>query len=232
MSLIPGFICTVAKATAFTPYDHIGLVVADETTGQLNLLEANMGGVTAYNLQERLSKSKASHFAVRKLVHAPSSSHSVLSQLASQLVGQPYNPSFLTMTQAYLASVTSHASPLSVNYAHLQRTRRELQQTSFSSTSMPTAATTATAAAVAAMTGGSDSGDDWMTKLEHRTTSLFSQHQHNNTPHPISTSSSSSSSSVLPSSQQQPKGYYCSHLVAAVLTSAGRCHTLTPPSFS
>ena len=198
MSLIPGFICTIAKASAFTPYDHIGLVVADETTGQLNLLEANMGGVTAYNLQERLTKSKASHFAVRKLVHAPSSFHHVLSKHATQLVGQPYNPSFVTMTQAYLASVTSHASPISVNYAQLQRTRRELQQTS--STTSPTAV---------AMTMTSHDGDDWMTALENRTTSLFSP------PSPPS-----------PPPQNIPsKGYYCSHLVASVLTSAGEYHT-------
>ena len=197
MSLIPGFICTIAKASAFTPYDHIGLVVADETTGQLNLLEANMGGVTAYNLQERLTKSKASHFAVRKLIHAPSSVHHVLSKHATQLVGQPYNPSFVTMTQAYLASVTSHASPLSVNYAHLQRTRRELQQTS-SSTSPTTIAMTMTP----------HDGDDWMTALEHRTTSLFSPSPHN-----------------VPA-----KGYYCSHLVASVLTSAGEYHTRTMSS--
>ena len=131
MPYIPAFICAGAKVAAWTPYDHIGVVTRSRATGQLQLLEANMGGVTAYALQERLTRSKALAFAVRKLVATGdrepdmSTARFGIQRRAAELVGRPYNPSFLDMTWALLASMTHHRTPEAAVYDQLHRAVRD-----------------------------------------------------------------------------------------------------------
>jgi len=113
-------ICIAAKVSALNQYDHIGLVV--ECTehdnekykyGQLYLLEANIGGVTMYPLQERISKSKAKQIAFRKLKEKGNDNINIdtrmqLWRIAKNAVGSKYNSSTIDMTIALLTSYTSH----------------------------------------------------------------------------------------------------------------------------
>ena len=132
MPFVPAFICASAKLTAWTPYDHIGVVTRDPSTGRLQLLEANMGGVTAHALHERLVRSKALAFAVRKLVATGSgggrdvsTARRDIQACAREIVGRPYNPSFLDMTRALAASVVHHGTAAAAACDHAHRVARD-----------------------------------------------------------------------------------------------------------
>jgi hypothetical protein len=113
-------ICIAAKVSALNQYDHIGLVVEctehdDEKYkyGELYLLEANIGGVTMYPLQERIGKSKARQIAIRTLKE--NSNHNItidtrikLWEISKNAVGSKYDSSIINMFIALLTSYTSH----------------------------------------------------------------------------------------------------------------------------
>ena len=108
MDIFSGFICCSAKLTAVSRYDHIG-VVAEDNNGILVLLEANMNGVTARPLLERLQRTSAISFTVRKLLGPkPPAFKAALRELTNQAVGKQYNSSITSMLQGLVVGYYEH----------------------------------------------------------------------------------------------------------------------------
>ncbi len=67
MDLFSSLICFGAKLLGYTEWDHLGLIIENPDTNELFLLEANRGGITILPLLQRLTKSRSTKLAVRKL---------------------------------------------------------------------------------------------------------------------------------------------------------------------
>eukprot|EP01031_Cornospumella_fuschlensis_P042814 gene42814-52316_t len=86
-------------------FDHIGIVVEDPETHELFLLEANVNGVTVFNLHERIIKSKATVFAVRKMMGDRALEfRRNLWKLAQQYQFRKYNSNMFSLIEATVAS--------------------------------------------------------------------------------------------------------------------------------
>ncbi|RYG93697.1 hypothetical protein EON65_58525, partial [archaeon] len=98
-------ICYGAKLMGNSDFDHIGIVVEDPVTHELFLLEANMNGVTVFNLQHRITRSKATVFAVRKMMGDRSLEfRQNLWKLAQSFQFKQYNSNMFSLVEATIAS--------------------------------------------------------------------------------------------------------------------------------
>eukprot|EP00981_Chlorochromonas_danica_P000200 scaffold50_cov162-Ochromonas_danica.AAC.18 len=118
MDMMSMAICYGAKVVGNSDWDHLGIVVEDPHTKELHLLEANLSGVSLYPLKDRILRSKASLFAVRKLLNNPGSPSTseegdgtekkeALWRLAKRYHNKKYNDSFLQMAAAAVSSYKS-----------------------------------------------------------------------------------------------------------------------------
>jgi hypothetical protein len=153
MSIIPAVICVAAKQSSFSSYDHIGLVVEGDpdpipnpnsngddkgldngengVKGVLYLLEANMNGVTCRRLEERLQRTTAIHYSVRKLIGSKSEAFKTkLWEESQKIVGNGYNPSFLNMANSLVCSYLAHSQSESISQTILTRIERTMNDIS------------------------------------------------------------------------------------------------------
>lgn len=124
MDLFTMSLCYGAKVLGNTDWDHLGIVVEDPESHELFLLEANANGVTLYPLRDRLQRSKATMFAVRKLMGSRDAAYKQsLWELAHRYNFRKYNDSYFHLTSAMLASYQtffSQVHTLSLSQRRLQ----------------------------------------------------------------------------------------------------------------
>ncbi len=70
MDMISCMICLAAKIGTgkLNGYDHIGIVVRNMDTNELEILEANVSGVTLRNLKDRLDRTRSNIIGIRKII--------------------------------------------------------------------------------------------------------------------------------------------------------------------
>eukprot|EP01041_Mallomonas_annulata_P001146 gene1146-2213_t len=102
------FICYGAKASAFTSWDHVGIVVENDKS-ELFILEANANGVTCRSLIDRIRLSKTKSIAIRKLLgEKPKNMKDQLWNMSQELTGKKYNSSLPTMIAGGISSYAMH----------------------------------------------------------------------------------------------------------------------------
>lgn len=89
--------CVCLAAKLYGRYDHLGVVVKD-TQGRLQLLDAGFNGVAAYDLRERVKRSKAHDIAVRRLhVMRTPALEAAARAYAAEVGGRTYKQGFFQM---------------------------------------------------------------------------------------------------------------------------------------
>ena len=108
MDALSAAICVGAKSLTMQNYDHVGIVVENPGSGELHLLEANIGGVTNHPLRERLLRTKATDIAIRKLLGPLSlQQKKAIWELANKRATAKYNSSIVQMGAALVSSYTN-----------------------------------------------------------------------------------------------------------------------------
>lgn len=111
MDPLSAVICMGAKTLGWTHWDHIALVVENPKTKHLYLLEANAKGVTMHLLQDRLSRTKAHSFGVRKLIGPKDDEfREKLFNYASLYKDNAYSSNFAHFSMAMIMSYISNFS--------------------------------------------------------------------------------------------------------------------------
>jgi hypothetical protein len=127
---LPAAICVSAKVSSWTVWDHVGIVVEHPETKELLFLEANIQGITAYPLIDRIKRTSANQIAVRKLHRIDDDNvnfQSLLWNTIQKYLAFQYNSSFSHMTAAAYASYTSHLSAYAKFHDKLFTLKQELQ---------------------------------------------------------------------------------------------------------
>ena len=113
MDVTSATICYLAKASVASNWDHVGVVVENESS-ELYLLEANVNGVTCRPLIDRLRRSRSQKIAIRKLY---SSNDKILNEVRENLwvfaqysSNKRYNSSPKEMSFATLKSYANHGT--------------------------------------------------------------------------------------------------------------------------
>jgi hypothetical protein len=95
MGVVGACVCLAAKL--YGRYDHLGVVVKDPQ-GKLQLLDAGFNGVAAYDLRERVRRSKAHDIAVRRLhVARTPGLEAAARAYAAEVGGRAYKQGFFQM---------------------------------------------------------------------------------------------------------------------------------------
>jgi hypothetical protein len=128
MDPLSAVICIGAKLSTISAWDHVGIVVRGHD-GNLNVLEANMSGVTIRPLNDRIKKSKSNKIAVRKLYGAkPPEFSDKLTTLAYSVVGKSYNSSMKDFINALYTSYADYSSYKTLSHIkYISNTLNQLQ---------------------------------------------------------------------------------------------------------
>jgi hypothetical protein len=114
MDIISASICLGAKIGTLSEWDHVGIVTKgkqregeEDTDGEgvLEIVEANIGGITRRPLTKRLLRTRANKIAIRK-IHGPKGADFAqrLDRTVDWYVDKGYNASLTDMTRAWYNS--------------------------------------------------------------------------------------------------------------------------------
>jgi hypothetical protein len=104
MDPISASICLGAKWGTLSEWDHVGIVTRN-CEGELEIVEANIGGITRRPLDKRLVRTRANKIAIRK-IHGPKpvDFEEKLDGVIDRYLDKSYNSSFLDMSRAWYSS--------------------------------------------------------------------------------------------------------------------------------
>jgi hypothetical protein len=104
MDMLSASICLGAKLGTFSPWDHVGIVTRNGE-GVLEIVEANLGGITRRPLEQRLLRTRADKVAIRKISGPkPEGFDERLDGVIERYLSKSYNSSFLDMSRAWFHS--------------------------------------------------------------------------------------------------------------------------------
>jgi hypothetical protein len=104
MDMLSASICLGAKLGTLSSWDHVGIVTRNHD-GQLEIVEANLGGITRRPLEQRLLRTRANKVAIRKISGPkPEGFDGKLDLVIERYLNKNYNSSFFDMSRAWFHS--------------------------------------------------------------------------------------------------------------------------------
>lgn len=125
LGMYGGILCSFAKLSTKSRWDHIGIVV--HSGGNLEVLEASLNGVKTYSLRERIQKSRSKYIALRKLELPPEQqfwfrrqAEQNLQAFTASMLGTPYEDNVMNFLRAIWDTASEQkAVEVSVSLARL-----------------------------------------------------------------------------------------------------------------